>query len=348
MSKHTMNLSYQPTEVISTEKLAHEDWLDFRRQGIGGSDVAAIMGLSPFCTTRDLYYDKCNIKPVILEEQNWVAKEVGHLLEDLVAKIFSEKLGLRVYQVKTMFSHPLYPFMRADVDYFVDMPDGSTAILECKTTNYNCKDHWKDNAVPVNYELQGRHYMAVMNINTVFYACLYGNNENEFIVRRVDRDLDYEQDIIEQEEYFWNEFVKAGVEPSYTEKPDLVMESIRRHYGYADTTAPDMTIDQSFATNLKEYFETKEKKSEVDKESKRLEAILKTSYGPIIDEMGVRCKSTVKKGNILYEIQYKPVYKTTMPKENLAKLETHHPDIYEKYVTTTESRRFSVKQKEVS
>ena len=51
-------------------------------------------------------------------EANWVAKEFGHRLEDLVAEIFSKKTGLDVFPVRIMFRHPLYPFMLADVDFF--------------------------------------------------------------------------------------------------------------------------------------------------------------------------------------------------------------------------------------
>ena len=63
------------------------------------------------------------------EEDNWVAKEVGHRLEDLVAEIFSRKTGLKVYPVRKMFRHPLHPFMLADVDFFIDFPDGTKGIL---------------------------------------------------------------------------------------------------------------------------------------------------------------------------------------------------------------------------
>ena len=79
-------------------------------------------GPVPFCTKRDLYYDKCGMKPVLDEEEsNWVAKEVGHRLEDLVAEIFSRKTGLKVYPIRKMFKHPLYPFMVADVDFVRDV-----------------------------------------------------------------------------------------------------------------------------------------------------------------------------------------------------------------------------------
>lgn len=85
----SLALNYEPEVVVNIETLTREEWLDYRRLGIGGSDVAAIMGISPFATIKDLYYDKIGVKPMIDEgESNWVAKEVGHRLEDLVAMIF--------------------------------------------------------------------------------------------------------------------------------------------------------------------------------------------------------------------------------------------------------------------
>lgn len=89
-------LNYQPEVLVDTADLSREDWLDYRRLGIGGSDAAAIMGLSPFATIRDLYFDKIGVTPVIEEEEeNWVAKEVGHRLEDLVAMILPRRLDLK-------------------------------------------------------------------------------------------------------------------------------------------------------------------------------------------------------------------------------------------------------------
>lgn len=114
-----LNLNYSPEVVVDTTTLTEKEWLEYRRLGIGGSDVAAIMGQSPFCTGRDLYYDKRGIRPVVNEdEDNWVAKSVGHRLEELVAEIFSYKTGLKVYPIHKMFRHPLYPFLLADVDFF--------------------------------------------------------------------------------------------------------------------------------------------------------------------------------------------------------------------------------------
>lgn len=131
-----------PAVLVNTAGLSREEWLAWRRRGIGGSDAAAILGISPFRTARDIYFDKLGIAAAEPDEGNWVALEMGHLLEDLVGRIFTRKTGLPIFQVKKMFRHAQHPFMLADVDFFVTLPSGETAILEIKTTNYNARDHW--------------------------------------------------------------------------------------------------------------------------------------------------------------------------------------------------------------
>lgn len=165
---------HEPLVLVETADLSEEDWLDYRRRGIGGSDVSAIFGTSPFRTARDLYYDKLNIASVEDDEGNWVAMEMGHLLEPLVAKIFERKTGYRVYQIKKMFQHPQYPWMLADVDYFVELPDGTTAILEIKTTNYNARDNWWMN---------GKETVPVYRRRRVFRLFGIGKVDHNLILR---------------------------------------------------------------------------------------------------------------------------------------------------------------------
>ena len=100
MEGFSQNPRPSPLVVTETAELSREEWLSFRRRGIGGSDVAAILGISPFRTARDIYYDKLEIADVEEEEGNWVAMEMGHLLEDLVAEIFHRKTGYKIYQIK--------------------------------------------------------------------------------------------------------------------------------------------------------------------------------------------------------------------------------------------------------
>lgn len=337
---------HTPLVLVDTAGLCEEEWLSYRRQGVGGSDVAAILGISPFRTARDLYYDKQNIVPAESDEGNWVAKEMGHLLEDLVAKIFQKKTGLPIYQDKKMFYHPIYPFMIADLDYFVSLPDGSTAILEIKTTNYNARNHWwieKQEIVPAYYEAQGRHYMAVMDVDRVFFCCLYGNNENEIIIREIKRDYFYEEEMIFLEENFWINHVQKQVPPSYTEDGDLIITSVRRHFGPADKNAPVVDLDSEMANNVICYLRLQEEKKNFEKNVKQIKDDLQRLKGMIVAEMGPSCTAVCEYSGINYTVSYNPVYEPTIQKSNLDRLKLQFPEIYDKFVTVSESRRFYVK-----
>lgn len=340
----------QPLVLVETADLPRDDWLYYRRRGIGGSDVAAIMGVSPFRTARDIYYDKLNITAVEPDDSNWVALEVGHLLEDLVARIFQKKTGFRVYQIKKMFYHPIHQFMLADVDYFVELLDGTTAILEIKTTNYNAKDNWwmgEHEIVPEYYELQGRHYMAVMDVDQVFFCCLYGNTEDEVIIRHVRRDEAIEAEMIYLEQEFWMEHVQKKVPPDYLEDGDLVMDSVRKYGEPADAESPAVTLDPPQTSILMQYIQLQDQKSRCDAESRRIESAMKRMRGQIVSVMGSSCKAVCQKDGQSFTVTYNPVRRLDVSKDNLLRLQLNYPDIYDEYVTVSEHRRFHVKAKEV-
>ncbi len=339
--------NYKPSVLVDTANLSESEWLDWRRKGIGGSDAAAILGISPFGTARDLYYDKLNILPFEENDENWVQKEIGHLLEDLVAQIFHKKTGFKIYQVKKMFQHPKYPFMLADVDYFVELPDGTTAILEIKTTNYNAREHWwRDGKeiVPVNYETQGRHYMCVTNIDRVFYCCLYGNNFDEVIIRDIKRDYDYEDELIALEEYFWNNNVSARKEPPYTEDGDLILSSVNNYSGPADPNAESIELGLQSASCVLRFTELQALKKVADADSKRYEAEMKRMQGMIVAEMRETCAAECLINGDKYTISYKPSYKPIVNKDSLIRLKAQHPEIYDEYVSDSVSRRFYVRK----
>ena len=92
----------QPKILVETAGLSEEEWLAYRRKGIGGSDVAALLGISPWRTARDLYFDKLNIVAVedILACRIDRAKE---LLADREKKI-SEIAALVGYERQSSFS----------------------------------------------------------------------------------------------------------------------------------------------------------------------------------------------------------------------------------------------------
>jgi len=174
---------------------------------------------------------------------------------------------------------------------------------------------------------------------------LYGNNESEFVYRKIDRDMDYEQDIIGQERYFWEEHVQKKIEPPYTENGNLLLESIRRKYGNADASAPVINIDGNMAEIIEKYLMLREQKLEFDHKSQDIENEMKKAYAPILDIMGSHCTAVCLAGSTEYSITYNPSYRESINKDGLEALKVFNPEIYKKYISTTESRRFTVKKK---
>ena len=335
-----------PDVLVETKDMPEKEWLEWRRKGIGGSDAAAVLGISPWRTARDLYYDKRGI--VTLDNKdNWVQLEVGHLLEPLVAQIFERKTGLKVSKLEFMFQHHEHPWMLADIDYLVTFPDYSNGILEIKTTNYNAKDKWWYNGeeiVPPYYEAQGRHYMAVMNIDRVYFCCLYGNNEEEVIIRKIDRDMAYEEELIAAEEDFWMNYVQKEVPPPFTENDgDLILDTLERSIGPADVDAPAVLLEKGQAEQIDAFLALQEQKSRLNAEVNRIDKEMKRLQGLVVVKLGQSCTGIYTKGGETYTVTYNPTRRSSILKDELALLKMEHPDIFNKYVTVSFGRRFNVK-----
>lgn len=336
--------------LVDTAGLSEEEWLGYRRRGIGGSDVAAIFGISPFRTARDVYFDKLNIVPDREEDDNRTALRIGHLLEDLVADIFHDKTGCPVFQVKKMFHHPAHPHMLADIDYFAILSDGTIAPLEIKTTSFFARENWwsgDKETVPPYYETQGRHYMCVTNMDRIFFCCLLLGT-NEVIIRELRRDTAYEEEMLFLEHDFWHSHVLPKIPPPYTEDGSLILESVKRHSGPADKSAPAVTFGMDAAAKVQHYLELKGIKEQADSQFRQLKDDMDRLKAMIIAEMGTGCTALCQSGGTSYTVTANPVRKTEINKDSLLRLKMQHPDLYEQYVTTSEYRKFNIKAQPAS
>ena len=127
-------------------KQTRREFLEARQSGLGGSDIAAILGMSKWDTPYGIYRSKT--EPIPDEDteeheyQYW-----GHVLEDVVAKEYQKRTGNKVQRVNVQMQHPDYPFMQANIDRAVVNPDiagnvrwkdgrlTTDRLLECKTAN---------------------------------------------------------------------------------------------------------------------------------------------------------------------------------------------------------------------
>ena len=304
-------------KLISTLHIDKESWLQYRKQGIGGSDAGAVCGLNPYRTAIQVYYDKTSDS---IEEIDNEAMRQGRELEEYVAKRFCEASGKRVRRANAMFYDEKNPFMLADVDRMIV---GENAGLECKTASPYSEEKWRDDKIPLSYQLQCYHYMSVCNADAWYIAVLiYGR---DFKYYRIERDDEVIGNLIRIEEEFWNEYVLKRVipDPDGSKTADAVIAE--RFKESKSTTIPLTGFDERLERR-QEILSLLEK---IETEKRQIDQELKLYLGDAeIAE------------NEHYRVSWKNFSRSSIDEK---RLKAEQPEIYEKYRRETTSRRFTVK-----
>ena len=184
--------------------------------------------------------------------------------------------------------------------------------------------------------------MAVMNLDRVYYCCLYGNNEDEAIIRRIDRDMAYEMELIALEQDFWENNVLAKLPPPYWEDDGgLILESLRRVLGPLDMDAPPVAFDQMQSARVTRFLELQKEKKVHDAASRQVEKEMNRLKALIVADMGKSCSAVTEDG---HTVDWKTSRTPGIFKDSLERLKAVYPDIYTEYVTFSESHRFYVKE----
>lgn len=186
-------------ERIKTDGPGSESWKALRKNYIGGSDCAAIIGLNPFSSPYALWAEKTGRTP---EFSGNLATRVGSYLEAFVAELWAEENGKKVHRENLSYVNSEYPWAIADIDRKVD---GEDAGLEIKTTSELRTRLFRNGEFPENYYCQCMHYMAVTGYQRWYLAVLIGNREFKTYV--IERDEEEIGSLMEAEKAFWNTYV---------------------------------------------------------------------------------------------------------------------------------------------
>lgn len=179
----------------STADMSREEWLEQRRHSVGGSDAAAIVGLSKWASPYSVWADKTGKVP---PKEDTEAMRLGRDLEDYVARRWMEATGKRVRRRNAMIYNDAYPFAHADVDRLVD---GEKAGLECKTTSALDLRLFDGVEFPEQYYAQCVHYMAVTGCDR-WYLCVlvFGRGVFTYTLERDQAEIDA---LMDAERAFW-------------------------------------------------------------------------------------------------------------------------------------------------
>lgn len=305
-----------PKKIIDTKTITRAEWLEYRKQGIGGSDAATVVGLNPYSSKLELWADKVGIMP---EKADNEAMRIGRDLEDYVAKRFCEATGKKVKRANAMFAHDEYDFIRADVDRVVV---GENAGLECKTTSVWNKSDFGEGEIPLHWLCQCRHYMNVMKFERMYLAVLVLGKG--FYHYEIDRDDEEGQALLGAEIDFWNDHVKANVRPA----PDGSESAARA----MKAITPEYDVDTTFLFGADDLIERRE---DIQAQIKGLQAQEEALKQQVICLLGAHDNALTERYRVLYG-------ETSRSSIDSKALKADYPELYEKYSKESKTRTLRI------
>lgn len=299
-----------------------EQWLAQRRTGIGGSDVAAILGLSRYATPLSVYQEK---RGEIEPQADNDAMRWGRYLEPVVRQAYADETGNEVRVLDELVRHPANDFMIANLDGFVLPESGPRRVFEAKTSRTS--EGWGEpgsDQIPQPYLLQVQHYMAVSGFTIADVAVLIGGSD--FRIYEVPEDLELQQMMIEAEDEFWQRVLKG-------EPPEPVSYAdVQARFGRSSKTNSVLAGDDVLQA-LQALRELKTQAKNIELAEEQCKAVVMMAMGESDTLIGPQGHTVA-------------TWKASAaPKrfDNIA-FKAKHPDLYDLFVSVGEpSRRFLLK-----
>ena len=288
-----------------------------RRNYLGGSDAAGILGLSNWKSPLEVWAEKTSkVEHEDISEKMHI--KLGNALEDFVARQFMDDTGKKVHRVNQTLVHPQYDFIRANIDRRVV---GEDAILECKTAGEFMRNEWKGEEAPPAYVAQCLHYLAVTGAKKCYLAVLIGNRE--FKWKEIERDEDTINTIIQREVEFWRTFVETGVMPHVTKRDNEVLGKM-----FAEAVNEVVPLNDDARRIVESLQGYQSDAKVVDGQIERLQNELKAMLG---DKLGGTTGD--------YRIWWKP---QSQERFDTTKFKKEHPEMVKDYLKTISFRKFSI------
>lgn len=309
---------------------AREQWLADRRKGIGGSDIGAILGLSPYRTPMDVFLDK---RGETQPKGNEQAMYWGTVLEDVVAHEYQKRTDRKIQRVNQMLAHPEHDFMLANIDRAIIVPeiagnvrwkDGrltTDRILECKTANGFAADQWGDvgtDNVPDANLLQCQWYLGITRADVADLAVLIGGSD--YRIYSIARDDGLIGDMIEAAAEFWKR-VQEGIAPD----PQSVAEAARKWPRHI--AGKSLIVDVTVAEACAELETIGQQKKQLEAREDELKTQVMSAFGDAEEITYMGKKLATWKNQ-------------TANRVDTTRLKKEMPDIAAQFTTSSESRVF--------
>lgn len=300
----------------------YEEFLKARLGKIGGSDLAILLGYSQYKTPHQLWQEKT--KRVSIDMNTAEKARWGNILEPVIAKETSDRTGLKLINYKKAFVAKNNERMIANIDRaIVDQKDGNgPGLLEIKTVDqwvYKADD-WEE-GIPINYWLQVQFYFYVTGFKWGKLAILVGGNQ--LFIEDIAPDYELLGKIIPVVEEWIQQHLIEDKAPS------------KKAVDWSLTTSdPDKAVEAEEETFDKAY------------EMAQVKAQIKALKSQE-DELKARLIEEMEEAEVMtYGERFVATHKTQITNRfNQTKFKTNYPELFDKFVDKTTSRRFLLKIK---
>lgn len=289
-----------------------------RQKYLGGSDIAAILGISPWRTPLDVYLDKVEGKQPEDPSKAKIFRR-GARMEPYILDLLTEEHGVEIINRGQRYRDKTHDFIAAEID--AEAASGEN--IEVKTANQFASKNWgaeHTDEIPVYYTAQAMHGMMVREAPATIFPVLIGSDD--FRVYRVERDDETIELIRAKEVEFWSRIEKRDPPP-----PSQVSD-ILRLFERDNGTSIEASDEIIEAVNLLKGVKKQIKLLESDKE-----------------ELEDRIKLFLAEHSALrFGAQTLCTWKAQDTKRfDLELFRTKHPAIAEKFTKTTTSRVLRIK-----
>lgn len=232
-----------------------ENFEEFRAKGIGGSDIAAILGKSPWASPLDIYLSKIGEKKM---EETAATKE-GKRLEPVILDWYADTHHVTLERSLAIIDKT-NPIIRGNLD--ARLP---TKIIEAKSSRKRNQwgvEHDRNGAIPVYYLTQVAYYASIVDVESVDIAVRFAFNYEVFTYHR---NYKLEELLRSKALEFWEKYVVRRHPPEFSTLSDF------KSYSRA-TSGKSIYIDN----RMRLLFT---KKKQLYKESKETELAIKKIIG---------------------------------------------------------------------
>ena len=298
-----------------------QEWLRERKNYLGGTDLSSIAGLNPYRTALDVYLDKtsddirCETSPAM----RW-----GNLLEEAVAKAYSEDTGQTIEIEPNTIYHPSMKFLGANIDRWVGDKE---YVLECKTAGFTRGKEWGEEGtdqIPESYLVQVAYYAAICAVPKVDIAVLIGGQD--FRIYTYKRSKELEDKLIKIACNFWDNHIEKRIPPKCVSTRDTFNLFPQSNYH-------EIVAESNIIEKLQELKGAKEEESRIQSTIEKLKTDIQEfmrDYDVLIDN----------NGNVI------ATWKNSTPRSffDLKRFKDEAKDLYLKYSSyTKQSRVFLIK-----